>query len=320
MFDPKAAMERNEKARAQRQIVEWARDGLPGVVREALGTDPVHVQMNVREVLCGDPTCSPIDTVLMFIFKNGRQATTGLPLEMVQVVKGDVDRAMLELRDELVASHEDRDLGPQGLAPLPLTTAGEEALERILAVLRRELVALAPADIAGVCSAAMDMLEQIEEDAARPPAARMVQQAGQRGAMDPNARILSASQKNDVDAVKQYVERDGVSPSYANSLGQTPLHIAAMWGNVATVDYLVKAGADVGAVNQLSNATPLHVAASSNKDHQGRLNCARLLLAAGADPRAPDADGCAPWQKCLDNPPLKDLLQQAAAAADASAA
>lgn len=311
LFDPSAVQQRNSKAQASRQITEWARDGLPSVIKEVLRVDPTHVQINVREVQCGDPTCSPLDTIIMFIFKNGRRATTGIPLEMSHVVRGDVASALSTLHEELIACHEGRDFEQSPMLPA-ISRQGEAALERITAVLRRELITLSPVDVIGVCGAAIDMLEQIEEEASRPPAARMIQQAGQRGGLDPNAKILSASQKNDVESVKAFVENERISPSYANSLGQTPLHIAAMWGNAETVDYLIKAGANVHAVNQLSSATPLHVAASSNKDLDGRYRCAKLLLDAGADPLKRDADGLAPWQKVQEMGPLREFLQLAA--------
>lgn len=311
MFDPTAVLQRNSKAQVSRQITEWVREGLPSAIKEVLRVDPTHVLINVREVQCGDPTCSPLDTVLMFIFKNGRRVTTGLPLEMAQVVRGDVESAMSNAEAELIACHENRDFHDTPMLP-PLSRQGEAALERITAVLRREFITLSPADVVGVCGAAIDMLEQIEEEASRPPAARMIQQAGQRGGLDPNAKILSASQKNDVETVKAFVENERISPSYANSLGQTPLHIAAMWGNAETVDYLIKAGADVHAINQLSSATPLHVAASSNKDLDGRYRSAKLLLDAGADPFKRDADGLVPWQKVQEPGPLRELLQLAA--------
>lgn len=49
-------------------------------------------------------------------------------------------------------------------------------------------------------------------------------------------------------------------------LGHTPLHLAAMTGNCAAVRALVRAGADVDAVNSLGE-TSLHLAASANFAH-----------------------------------------------------
>ena len=130
--------------------------------------------------------------------------------------------------------------------------------------------------------------------------------------MDPNTKILSAAQKNDVEAVSRFLD-EGIPASYSNSLGQTPLHISAMWGNVEVLRVLLDRGAVVDAVNQLSNATPLHVAAASNRSVEGRLKCVAVLLNAGAAPTLLDADGMAPYQMVLgqDSGPIKDLLTAA---------
>ena len=44
-------------------------------------------------------------------------------------------------------------------------------------------------------------------------------------------RLLSACQKNNVDLVVQLLEKDAISPSHANRVGQSALHIAALWGH-----------------------------------------------------------------------------------------
>jgi Ankyrin repeats (many copies) len=44
-------------------------------------------------------------------------------------------------------------------------------------------------------------------------------------------RLLSASQKNDVDLVRRVIEEEGVSPSHSNRAGQSALHVAALWGH-----------------------------------------------------------------------------------------
>jgi hypothetical protein len=44
-------------------------------------------------------------------------------------------------------------------------------------------------------------------------------------------RILSASQKNLPDEIRRLVEVEGVDPKHANRVGQSALHIAALWGH-----------------------------------------------------------------------------------------
>jgi ankyrin repeat protein len=43
--------------------------------------------------------------------------------------------------------------------------------------------------------------------------------------------LLSASQKNRPDLIRAYVTERGIDPSHANAVGQSALHIAALWGH-----------------------------------------------------------------------------------------
>jgi ankyrin repeat protein len=44
-------------------------------------------------------------------------------------------------------------------------------------------------------------------------------------------RLFSACQMNDPNLVRQLVVDEGVSPSHSNRVGQSALHIAALWGH-----------------------------------------------------------------------------------------
>ena len=44
-------------------------------------------------------------------------------------------------------------------------------------------------------------------------------------------QLLSASQKNLPDTIHSLVVDEGVDPSHANRVGQSALHIAALWGH-----------------------------------------------------------------------------------------
>ena len=44
-------------------------------------------------------------------------------------------------------------------------------------------------------------------------------------------QLLVASQKNLPDVIWQLVNEGGVSPSHANAVGQSALHVASLWGH-----------------------------------------------------------------------------------------
>jgi len=121
--------------------------------------------------------------------------------------------------------------------------------------------------------------------------------------------LLSAAQRDDVAALKKLVA-DGVSPSSANGVGQSALHIAAMWGNYKAVEFLISAGANVNAKNQpmLGQSTPLHCMANSNRGSDfARLECAKKLIAAGADIKLANDAGIMPFQMVDDGDELAEI-------------
>ena len=108
--------------------------------------------------------------------------------------------------------------------------------------------------------------------------------------------LLGATQRDDVVAIKAILGM-GVDPSYANPMGQTALHIACLWGNSRAAEVLVAAGANVHAKNKINDETPLHMLASRFKGQDkvaARLECAKMLVKAGADLRATNGDGLTP--------------------------
>ena len=102
-------------------------------------------------------------------------------------------------------------------------------------------------------------------------------------------QLLSAAQRDDVRAIEASLAA-GADINHGNSVGQTALHIACIWGNSSAVAALVKSGADVDKRNQpmLGEQTPVHMLASRTTNPGNRLECARILVAAGADLNAQD--------------------------------
>ena len=68
-----------------------------------------------------------------------------------------------------------------------------------------------------------------------------------------------------------------ISPQTRSRVGDTPLHIAAIQGDLRAIALLIDAGADLAAAGE-AGYTPLHCAVS-----QRRTDAVRLLLERGAD-------------------------------------
>ena len=106
-------------------------------------------------------------------------------------------------------------------------------------------------------------------------------------------RLLSAAQKNNADLIHSLITIDKVSPSHANAVGQSALHIACLWGNISAVEALLSHGAATKAQNRITGASPLHSCIQSSKEPLlNRVTCAQLLIdQGGADVHLTDLYG-----------------------------
>ena len=126
--------------------------------------------------------------------------------------------------------------------------------------------------------------------------------------------LLSASRQNQHERVRGMIEVGGIPASHSNSIGQSSLHICAMWGSVDCMKVLIEHGADVNAANMLNGDTPLHMAVWSHKtsadDKQAIVD---ILLDAGADPNLRDYGGKAPADLLVSDklPPFPPTLLSA---------
>ncbi|XP_037824507.1 LOW QUALITY PROTEIN: palmitoyltransferase Hip14 [Lucilia sericata] len=98
--------------------------------------------------------------------------------------------------------------------------------------------------------------------------------------------IVKATQYGATARVKELVE-SGWDVNQPDSETVTLLHWAAINNRRDIIKYFLEKGAVVDALGGELNATPLHWAT-----RQGHLGAVVLLMAAGADPRIRDAEGC----------------------------
>ncbi len=108
--------------------------------------------------------------------------------------------------------------------------------------------------------------------------------------------LLGAAHRDDVRAIEAFAAA-GVDLSWGNVVGQTALHIAGLWANTSAVKVLLAKGANVNKTNdqRIGAQTPLHSVASRCTNQKKRIQCAKLLIAAGADLQAKDLGGNTPF-------------------------
>ena len=114
-------------------------------------------------------------------------------------------------------------------------------------------------------------------------------------------RIYGAAQRNDARTIQRYIS-EGADINYMSRVGQTALHIAAMWGNLNALNALIAAGCDLNRHNRIvetdrCGGTPLHIAANSKEAPlTDRYRCAARLIEAGANARILNGEEDAPFE------------------------
>jgi len=267
MFDPATAAKKKAltgaKKTAQANIKAWVMEFLPEPIR------PEIQSISIAEFQCGDPSCSPVDTGITLMLKNGENLSQGIPAEMHEVTKDQVRQTVAMI------------LEPPGQPAKPQMSAdGQEVFQSIINGMFTELDSLPTQQKMLVCDNVLEAVDNYQY-------ALMKQMQARAKSNQQGNSILSAAQKNDVGALATQIA-SGIDPSFSNSVGQTALHVAVLWGNVEATAFLIENGADVNKRNELGASTPLHTLAQSPKPVEGRLQCAALLLSAGADPEARD--------------------------------
>lgn len=113
--------------------------------------------------------------------------------------------------------------------------------------------------------------------------------------------LIQCAVKDEVDRCREKLA-NGSDPCSANPMGQSALHIAAIWGSVGVGKLLIDAGATIEAHNKMGGITPLMCAAQRNQTE-----FAQLLLDSGADPMTEDESGRVAYMFAQDDE-LRELL------------
>lgn len=103
-------------------------------------------------------------------------------------------------------------------------------------------------------------------------------------------QILTAARDNNVAMIRQLLQM-GAPATYTNRVGQSALHVGAMWGSVDAVKVLLEAKGDPNAANKLRGSTPLHAVALGRGPLDRRVECAKILIKGKGDPNKADQAG-----------------------------
>ena len=109
------------------------------------------------------------------------------------------------------------------------------------------------------------------------------------------ALLLRAAKDDDVRGLNTLYEDLQGDIDLSNAIGQNALHVAAIWGSLGAIEFLLEHGCDMDAQNR-DGATPLHFASL-----KGQHEAARLLLEAGADPNQRTSAGKTPADMAEDD-------------------
>jgi ankyrin repeat protein len=132
------------------------------------------------------------------------------------------------------------------------------------------------------------------------------------GAMKRKRDIFSAVKDGDTASVKRLIDA-GADVNARNLDGNTPLHLACLWGHMDIVRLLIETGAELNTRDD-SDCTPLHLTC-----FRGLTEIARFLIEHGADVNASNDYGRTLLHRACSNgrPGIVRLLLEHGADVDA---
>lgn len=109
---------------------------------------------------------------------------------------------------------------------------------------------------------------------------------------DQSTALIVAMMAKEVDIVEMLVGA-GADCAIPDTVGRTPLHLAAEWGNPSVMRVLLRSGANTAAT-ATGATTPLHVAVQS-----GQVGAMKQLVEAGANVNVHDVKGQTPLMQAI---------------------
>ncbi|GAA5898637.1 ankyrin repeat domain-containing protein [Sporobolomyces salmoneus] len=108
------------------------------------------------------------------------------------------------------------------------------------------------------------------------------------------ANIWLAAGEGKLDAVKQFIEQDNVSPNALDDNHYSPLHAAASWNHPEILSYLVEKGGDINITDD-DGETPLFVVET--------VGMARMVVELGGNPSHRNEEGMTAAQQLQEEYP-----------------
>eukprot|EP01041_Mallomonas_annulata_P000482 gene482-902_t len=88
MFNPAAVQKSKGEAQAKKKAIKHVKEMCLQIIPKELQEGLV---LDVNEQVCGDPSCSPVDTIIMIFYENGGRGMFGVPAEATEVQFEDLE-------------------------------------------------------------------------------------------------------------------------------------------------------------------------------------------------------------------------------------
>jgi hypothetical protein len=82
MFDPSKLKKKNNEKEMKKQALNHVKELCLQIIPKSIQDGLI---LDVNEQVCGDPSCSPIDTVISLVWQSGGRGIFGVPMESKEI-------------------------------------------------------------------------------------------------------------------------------------------------------------------------------------------------------------------------------------------